>query len=97
MNQTTDNSKCSPQSLSFTTFVLSLSTAALQHLGVCLAENEKSEPCTNLTLAKQTIDVLEMLEQKTQGNLTEEESKLLGNLLYDLRMRYVEVSKKTCD
>lgn len=76
------------EAASFTTFVLSLSTAALQNLGVPVAEGES--PCVNLALARQTIDVLEMLQSKTQGNLDQDESRLLGNILYDLRMRYIQ-------
>ena len=79
--------------LSFTTFVLSLSTAALQHLGVATPGEEAEKPEVNLPAAQQTIDILEMLAEKTKGNLSEEEDKLLGTLLYDLRMRYVEVSR----
>ncbi len=43
-------------------------------------------------MAQQTIDILAMLQEKTEGNLSEQESKLLGNILYDLRMRYVKAS-----
>jgi hypothetical protein len=81
-----------PQEISFTAFVLSLSTAALQHLGVKVTEDAE-EVCVNLALAKQTIDILEMLEKKTEGNLSEQEKKLLGNVLYDLRMRFVQASR----
>jgi hypothetical protein len=84
-----------PEVVSFTAFVLSLSTAALQNLGVSLTEDDQEEACVNLALAKQTIDVLEMLESKTQGNLSDEESKLLANILYDLRMRYVKTAQET--
>jgi len=81
--------------ISFTTFVLSLSTAALQNLGVSISEDGKDEQaCVNLAMAKQTIDVLEMLEEKTSGNLTEQEKKLLENVLYDLRMRYVKAASE---
>jgi hypothetical protein len=79
--------------ITFTTFVLSLSTAALQHLGVSAAEGEDQKPEVNLPAAQQTIDILEMLAEKTKGNLSEEEDKLLGTLLYDLRMRYVEATR----
>lgn len=82
------------QAISFTTFILSLSTAALQHLGLT-GEEAEGEHAPNLVLAQQTIDILAMLQQKTQGNLSEQESKLLGNILYDLRMRYVESRRGT--
>ena len=75
--------------VSFATFVYSLSTSALVHLG------EIPEPITekmdkNLPLAKQTIDILGILQEKTTGNLTQEEENLLNSFLYDLRMRYVK-------
>ncbi len=81
-----------PKSLppvSFSTFIVSLSSSVLMHLG------EIPDPTTgqynkNLTLAKQTIDVLEMLKEKTKGNLDAEEEGLLANILFDLRVRYVK-------
>ena len=48
----------------------------------------------DLPLAKHTIDILVMLEEKTRGNLTPAEEKLIGSLLYDLRLRYLEAQKK---
>ena len=48
----------------------------------------------NLPMAKQTIDILGVLKEKTQGNLTNDEEQLLDNLLHDLRIKYVEESKK---
>ena len=75
--------------VTFSAFVYSLSTSALVHLG------EIPEPITekmdkNLPLAKQTIDILGILQEKTKGNLTPEEENLLNSFLYDLRMRYVK-------
>jgi hypothetical protein len=76
----------------FSTFVLSLGHSALVHLGVAPAfEGEKSE--RNLALAKQTIDVLVILAEKTKGNLTGQEERLMEQLLYDLRLQFVEASK----
>ena len=77
--------------IDFSTFVLSLGTSALYHLGVLPhPEGAGSPPEPNLPLARQTIDTLEMLEAKTRGNLDAEEAKLVENLLYELRMRFVE-------
>jgi hypothetical protein len=75
--------------VTFSAFVYSLSTSALVHLG------EIPEPITekmdkNLPLAKQTIDILGILQEKTKGNLAQEEENLLSSFLYDLRMRYVK-------
>lgn len=79
--------------INFSSFIISLSSSALFHFG------EIPDPLTNtkqrnLPLAKQTIDILGILKRKTAGNLTNEESQLLENLLYDLRIRYVEETKK---
>jgi hypothetical protein len=81
--------------IDFATFILSLSTAALQNLGVGPDPGGKSEPAVNLPLAKQTIDLLALLKDKTQGNLTADEEKLIGAILYDLRMRFVEATRSS--
>jgi len=78
----------------FATFVLSLSHSALLHLGDA-QHPETGQVEKNLSLARQTIDLLGMLEEKTRGNLTGEEERLIGQILYDLRMRFVELSKTT--
>jgi len=77
--------------IDFTTFCISLGSSAFVHLGeVPHPESQQTEP--NLVLAKQTIDILGMLQVKTRGNLTAEEEKLLEHLLLDLRLRYVQKS-----
>ena len=76
----------------FHTFVLSLGTSALMHLGE-IEHPDTGKPEKNLPLAKQAIDVLAMLRDKTKGNVTPPEETLLDNLLYDLRMRFVDASK----
>jgi hypothetical protein len=81
--------------IDFSTFILSLGTSALFHMGVVIdpsSGESKGEP--NMPLASQTIETLVMLEEKTRGNLSEEEGKLIESLLYEIRMRYVEVSRK---
>jgi len=82
----TDESKPAP--IDFYTFVLSLGSSAFVHLGDA-PHPETQEAAANLPLAKQTIDILGMLQEKTRGNLSEEEAKLLEHLLLDLRLRYV--------
>jgi hypothetical protein len=78
--------------IDFATFVLSLSHSALMHLGEAPhPDTDKVE--ANLPLAKQNIDLLGLLEEKTKGNLTGDEERLLAQVLFDLRMRYVERSK----
>jgi hypothetical protein len=76
----------------FSSLCLSLGTSALYHMGtVGDPETGAKAPAPNLPLARQTIDILEMLQRKTQGNLEAEEAQLLEGLLYQLRMRFVEV------
>ena len=75
------------QPMSFDIFVLSLNASALIHLGESREPSVPAEP-VNLPLARQTIDMLSMLEEKTRGNLTGEEERLLHQILFDLRMRY---------
>jgi hypothetical protein len=77
--------------IDFGTFVMSLATSTLVHLGEVPHPEGKAH--TNLPLAKQTIDILGMLRDKTRGNLTKEEGELLEQLLLDLRMKYVAVKK----
>ena len=82
--------------MTFTTLVLSLSTSAMLHLGVMPpAEGDGSEsaerPEPNLPLARQSIDILEMLKEKTRGNLIDDEAKVLEQILHQLHLAYVEV------
>lgn len=75
--------------VTFSTFVLSLSTTAMYHFG------DFPDPVTkkaekNLTAAKQTIDMLNMIKIKTAGNLDNNEKSLLEGILYELMMRYVK-------
>ncbi len=81
--------------IDFSTFVLSLGTSALYHLGeIGDSEGGAEGPVEpNLPIARQTIDTLEMLTEKTRGNLTDAESKLLESILYELHMRFVEATK----
>ncbi len=75
--------------LTFSTFVFSLNSSALVHLGV-INDPSSNRNIKDLALAKQTIDILGILEEKTTGNLSEDEAKLLKNILHDLRIMYVK-------
>jgi hypothetical protein len=78
--------------LSFTAFVLSLASTAAIHFGD-LPDPVSGEPAEiNLEGAAQMIEILALLEQKTRGNLTNEEREVLGQVLYELRMRFVEAT-----
>ncbi|UCF73126.1 MAG: DUF1844 domain-containing protein [Deltaproteobacteria bacterium] len=78
--------------VNLSSFLLSLSSSILLHLGE-IADPQSGEKKKDLALAKQTIDIMSLLKDKTKGNLTQEEEKLLEHLLYDLRMRFVNASK----
>ena len=78
----------------FSNLIISLSTSALIHLG------EVPDPVTNkqdknIEMARHTIDIIEMLKDKTKGNFTESECKLIDAVLFDLRMRYVSIASGT--
>lgn len=75
--------------LNFSTFILSLTTSALVCLGE-LPDPITKEKTLNLPLAQQTISIIEILKEKTAGNLTVDEESLIGTVLYDLRMKYVQ-------
>ncbi|GAO05304.1 DUF1844 domain-containing protein [Anaeromyxobacter sp. PSR-1] len=81
-----------PAPIDFYTFVLSLGSSAFVHLGDAPHPETGELAEANLLLAKQTIDILSMLAEKTKGNLTDEEARFLENLLTDLRLRYVAKS-----
>jgi uncharacterized protein DUF1844 len=86
--------------MSFATLVISLTTSALVHLGVPPEAGEAGAeaappPQPNLPLARQTIDILEILQEKTRGNLDEAELRLLESVLHDLRMRFVAVRQSS--
>ena len=80
--------------ISFAQFILSLGTTAAVHFGDLPdpVSGERGE--TNLTGAAQMIDLLSLLQSKTQGNLEPAESKLLDDLLFDLRMRFVQAQQQ---
>jgi hypothetical protein len=85
-----------PLPIDFAGFVLSLATSALYHMGfVGDPEGDQPPPAADLPLARQTIDTLEMLQLKTRGNLDSEETRLLEGVLYELHLRFVDVSKDT--
>ena len=72
--------------INFATFIISLNASVLVNLGL-MEDPVTNSRSVNLPLAKQTIDTLSMLEKKTEGNLTQEEKKLLTNILYELRIQ----------
>jgi len=79
-----------PDIAGFSSFVLSLSTTALVHLGE-IADPSTGKSEVSLDAAQQMIDILSMLQEKTRGNLTGDEARLLEAVLYDLRIKFVQV------
>lgn len=77
--------------LTFSSFVFSLSTSAMMLMGEQLDPRQSPVP-VNLAQAKEIIDILSLLETKTKGNLTGEEQSVLTEMLYALRMKFVELS-----
>ena len=75
--------------INFATFVVSLNASALMNLGA-IEDPTTGETGKNLPMAKQTIDILSLLEEKTAGNLSKDEENLLKSILYDLRIIYVK-------
>jgi hypothetical protein len=81
--------------IDFNTFILSLSTSALMCLGKL--PDVEEDATVNLAHAKQSIDCIALLEEKTRGNLSGEEERLIAEVLYDLRLRFVAATKTPAD
>ena len=89
--QVLKDGKCIMPEVTFTAFIMSLNTAALFHCGE-LADPETGETRQDLVLTKHTIDTLDLLKEKTKGNLSKDEENLLETVLYDLKLRYVKLA-----
>lgn len=79
--------------LNFTAFVISLASSAAIHFGDLADPNTGVKGAPNLAGAAQMIDILALLEDKTRGNLTVEERQVLGQVLAELRLRFVQVTE----
>ncbi len=77
--------------VTFATFILSLNTSALVHLGEIPDPQDQESEC-DLQMARHAIDTIAMLKEKTEGNLSEDEKALIEHVLFDLRMRFVKKS-----
>jgi hypothetical protein len=80
---------CVLPEVTFTTLIMSLNTSALYHLGD-MEDPETGQTGRDLVLAKHTIGTLQLLQDKTRGNLIDKEEALLGHVLADLKLRYVK-------
>ena len=85
------NSMLTP--VSFSAFVVSLATTAAVHFGDVADPSSGQKPAPNFEAAGHAIEMLALLEEKTKGNLTDEEERFLKQVLYELRVRYVEAKK----
>ncbi len=89
--QVRQGGSCVLPEVTFTTFIMSLNTSALYHLGE-LPDPVTGQSGKDLLLAKHAIDTLQLLKKKTVGNLSEKEQELIDNVLADLKFRYVKAS-----
>ncbi len=80
--------------INFSTFIVGLSTQALLHLGE-IPDPATGQQARDLTGAQQLIDILGMLQEKSRGNLEPGEQSLIEAILFDLRMKYVEIARQT--
>ena len=88
-----DAGRAAEKPIEFTTFLLGLASSALIHLGAA-PNPETGQTAQELVLARQTIELLGLLREKTRGNLTADEERIFDSLLSDLRLRFVEASKR---
>jgi hypothetical protein len=79
--------------LTFSGFVLSLASTAAVHFGDLADPHTGQKGTPDLDAAQRIIELLTMLQEKTKGNLIEQEERLVGDLLYELRMRYVQAQQ----
>ena len=80
--------------ISFSTFIMSLNASILVNLGL-ETDPTSGGKTPNLPLARQTIDILGMLEEKTKGNLEDDERRLLTHMLYELRLLYIKAKENS--
>ena len=79
--------------IDFSTFVLSLAASAMVQLGIAPGPEGEKRGAPDLTMARHTIDTLEMLAEKTRGNLDADEERLLQSVLYEVRMTFVRAER----
>ena len=79
--------------IDFSTFVLSLAASAMVQLGMAAGPEGETREAPDLPMARHTIDTLEMLAEKTRGNLDADEERLLQSVLYEVRMSFVRAER----
>ena len=90
-SQSTEQERPQLPPVDFSAFIAELGTTAFAYLGG-LQNPETKEVFVDLEMAKRTIDTIDLLKEKTKGNLTAPESNLLDNTLYNLRMTYIRIA-----
>lgn len=85
--------KCAMPEVTFSAFIMSLNTSVLFHMGE-IADPATGKKSIELDLARHGIDTLALIQEKTKGNLSTNEEEMLKNILYDLKIRFVQVAKK---
>lgn len=85
--------QCVMPEVTFPAFVMSLNTSALYHLGE-IADPATGKKIVELDLARHAIDTLAMMQEKTKGNLSADEEQMLKNILYDIKLKFVNAAKK---
>jgi len=88
----TKEGNCVMPEVTFPAFVMSLNTSALYHLGE-IADPVTGKKIVDLDIARHAIDTLALMQEKTKGNLTSDEEEMLKNILYDIKLRFVNASK----
>lgn len=88
-----DNQETPETGITFTGFILSLATTAAVHFGDIAGSNTGARTEPNLTAAAQMIELIALLQEKTRGNLIEPEVRLVDDLLYELRLRFVQAQR----
>lgn len=88
-----DEEHAEPFQIDFSAFIMSLTSSAFYHLGD-MADPTTGKKEVNLPAVQQTIDMLMMLREKTKGNLTDDEDKLIEQLIYELQVKYVAKTKE---
>ena len=78
--------------IDFTTLIMSFASASMISLGM-VPDPAMGKTQKNLVIAQQNIDIITLLKEKTRGNLTQEEDRLIDQVLYELRMYYIEALK----
>jgi len=85
--------RCVMPEVNFQAFIMSLNTSVLYHLGA-IKDPQTGKTTVDLDLARHGIDTLTLIQKKTKGNLEKDEEEMLKNLLYDLKIRFVQTAKK---